>query len=180
MNAAHLIGDEPFIYAFADDLTVATPNAFQQMISLYEEFQSGILPCIKVTEDIDFDRYGIIAGEQVRGDVIRMTGAIEKPGRAKAPSNFASVGGYLFTSEVFDYLEQGLRDLPEGKEFYVTDSIIEPMLKDGKSFYGCEIQNSQRYDTGDKLEYLKTVIDFGLKHEELGKDLEAYLRSKLS
>ena len=73
-----------------------------------------------------------------------------------------------------------MRDLPEGKEFYVTDSIIEPMLKDGKSFYGCEIQNSKRYDTGDKLEYLKTVIDFGLGHEELGKDLETYLRSKLA
>lgn len=180
MNAAHLIGDEPFIYAFADDLTVSTPNAFQQMIALYDEFQGGILPCIKVENDIDFDRYGIVAGEQLRDDVLQITSVIEKPGRAKAPSNFASVGGYLFTSEVFDYLEQGMRDLPEGKEFYVTDSIIEPMLKDGKAFYGCEIQNSKRYDTGDKLEYLKTVIDFGLGHEELGKDLETYLRSKLS
>jgi len=180
MNAAHLIGDEPFIYAFADDLTVSTPNAFQQMIALYDEFQGGILPCIKVENDIDFNRYGIVAGEQLRDDVLKMTGVIEKPGRAKAPSNFASVGGYLFTAEVFNYLEQGMRDLPEGKEFYVTDSIIEPMLKDGKSFYGCEIQNSKRYDTGDKLEYLKTVIDFGLCHEELGKDLEAYLRSKLA
>jgi len=180
MNAAHLIGDEPFIYAFADDLTVSTPNAFQQMIALYDEFQGGILPCIKVENDIDFNRYGIVAGEQLRDDVLKMTGVIEKPGRAKAPSNFASVGGYLFTAEVFNYLEQGMRDLPEGKEFYVTDSIIEPMLKDGKSFYGCEIQNSKRYDTGDKLEYLKTVIDFGLGHEGLGKDLETYLRSKLA
>jgi len=179
MNAAHLISDEPFIYAFADDLTVSTPNAFQQMIALYNEFQAGILPCIKIEDDIDFDRYGVVAGKQLRDDVMKMTGVIEKPGRAKAPSNFASVGGYLFTPEVFDYLEQGMLDLPEGKEFYVTDSIIEPMLKDGKSFYGCEIQNSKRYDTGDKLEYLKTVIDFGLCHEELGKDLEAYLRQKL-
>jgi UTP--glucose-1-phosphate uridylyltransferase len=53
------------------------------------------------------------------------------------------------------------------------------MLADGHAFYGCEIQNSQRYDTGDKLEYLKTVIDFGLKHEELGPALKAYIASKL-
>jgi UTP--glucose-1-phosphate uridylyltransferase len=180
MNAAHLISDEPFIYAFADDLTVATPNAFQQMVALYDEFQGGILPCIKIKSELDYERYGVVAGEHIRDDVLKMTGVIEKPGKAKAPSDFASVGGYLFTAEVFDYLEQGLKNLPAGKEFYVTDSIIEPMLRDGKAFYGCEIQNSQRYDTGDKLEYLKTVVDFGLNHPELGKDLETYLRSKLS
>src|ERR1700710_2931328 len=73
MNAAHLIGDQPFIYAFADDLTVATPNAFQQMITLYDEFDASILPCLRITEDREFDRYGVLAGEQVRGDVLKMT-----------------------------------------------------------------------------------------------------------
>lgn len=179
MNAAHLIGDEPFIYAFADDLTVATPNAFQQMITLYDEFQGGILPCLKVTQDIDFERYGILGGKQLRDDVLRMDSVIEKPGRARAPSSFASVGGYLFTPEVFAYLDAGLANLSAGKEFYVTDSIIAPMLRDGKAFYGCEIQNSKRYDTGDKLEYLKTVIDFGLAHQELGAPLRAYLEQKV-
>lgn len=180
MNAAHLIGNEPFIYAFADDLTVATPNAFQQLIALYDEFQGGILPCIRIGRDVDYDRYGVIGGEQVRGDVIKMASIVEKPGRAKAPSDFAAVGGYLLTPDVFEYLEQGLRDLPEDKEFYVTDSIIEPMLKDGKPYYGCLVQNSTRYDTGDKLEYLKTVVDFALSHEELGSDFRAYLKQKLS
>ncbi|HSX05316.1 MAG TPA: UTP--glucose-1-phosphate uridylyltransferase [Candidatus Saccharimonadales bacterium] len=179
MNAAHLIGNEPFIYAFADDLTVATPNAFQQMIALYDEFQASILPCLRITEHQDYDRYGVLAGNPVRGGVLKMTSIIEKPGKDRAPSDFASVGGYLFTPEVFQYMEDGLRNLPEGKEFYVTDSLVQPMLADGHAFFGCEIQNSQRYDTGDKLEYLKTVIDFGLKHEELGPALRQYLASKL-
>jgi UTP--glucose-1-phosphate uridylyltransferase len=179
MNAAHLIGDEPFIYAFADDLTVATPNAFQQMISLFEEFGGSILPCLEITDDREYDRYGVLGGEQVRDDVLKMTKIAEKPGKANAPSTFASVGGYLFKPGVFDYLEQGLRDLPEDKEFYVTDSLIQPMLSDGHEFYGCLIQNSKRYDTGDKLEYLKTVIDFGLMHEELGPELKEYLTKKL-
>jgi len=179
LSAAHLIGNEPFIYAYADDLTVATPNAFQQMITLYEELGGGILPCLQVAKDVDFDRYGILGGQPVRDGVLKMDSIVEKPGRANAPSDFASVGGFLFSPEVLDYVEEGLRSLPEGKEFYVTDSLIEPMLKDGKPFFGCLIKNSQRYDTGDKLEYLKTVIDFGLAHEELGSELREYIESKL-
>jgi len=179
MNAAHLIGNEPFIYAFADDLTVATPNAFQQMITLYEELGGSILPCLKITDDREYDRYGVLAGTEVKPDVLKMSNIVEKPGKAKAPSHFASVGGYLFTPEIFNYLEQGLKDLPEDTEFYVTDSIIEPMLQDGHEFYGAIIQNSQRYDTGDKLEYLKTVVDFGLNHDELGPELREYLHTKL-
>jgi UTP--glucose-1-phosphate uridylyltransferase len=179
MNAAHLIGDEPFIYAFADDLTVATPNAFQQMVALHEEFGASILPCLKITDDRDYDRYGVLAGSEVRADVLKMTSIVEKPGKSKAPSDFASVGGYLFTADIFNYLEQGLADLPEGKEFYVTDCIIDPMLQAGRPFYGAVIQNSRRYDTGDKLEYLKTVVDFGLAHDELGPELREYIERKL-
>lgn len=178
MNAAHLIGDEPFIYSFADDLTVATPNAFQQMVTLYDEFQSSILPCLKISNDKDYSRYGIVGGQEVRSDVIKIDSVIEKPGKVDAPSDFASVGGYLFTPDIFDYLEAGQRNLPEGKEFYVTDSIIQPMLLDNKSFYGCEIQNSKRYDTGDKLEYIKTVIDFALQRPDMKDDIMAFLRSK--
>jgi UTP--glucose-1-phosphate uridylyltransferase len=179
LNAAHLIGDEPFIYTFADDLTVATPNCFEQMVALYDEFKAGILPCIKVTKDEDYRRYGIIGGQQLRPNVIKMDSVIEKPGKVDAPSDFASVGGYLFTPEVFDYLEEGMRLLPADKEFYVTDSIIQPMLLEGKDFYGCEIQNSKRYDTGDKLEYIKTVIDFALERSDMQDDILAYLRTKV-
>lgn len=179
MNVAHLIGHQPFIYAFADDLTVATPNAFQQMISLYDELQGGVLPCLKITDDRDYERYGVLGGDEVRPDVLKMTSIVEKPGKSMAPSDFAAVGGYLFTPDIFDYLDRGLARLPKGKEFYVTDSIIQPMLAEGKPFYGCVIQNSKRYDTGDKLEYLKTVLDFGLAHEELGPELRAYMEAQL-
>jgi len=109
-----------------------------------------------------------------------MDSIIEKPGRARAGSDFASVGGYLFTPEVLEYVDSGLRNLPEGKEFYVADSLVEPMLEDGKPFYGCLLQNSRRYDTGDKLEYLKTVIDFGLARDDLGPQLRTYMKEKLN
>jgi UTP--glucose-1-phosphate uridylyltransferase len=179
MNAAHLIGDEPFIYAFADDLTVATPNAFQQMIILYEELKGTILPCLRLTSDVEYDRYGIVGGTELRDGVLKMDSVVEKPGKEKAPSDLASVGGYLFTPEIFEYLEDGLKNLQADKEFYVTDSILMPMLADGKSAYGCEIKDSQRYDTGDKLEYIKTVVDFALEREDIGPELRAYLQKKL-
>ncbi len=180
MNAAHLIGDEPFIYTYADDLMVATPNCFRQMIDLYEELGGGIFPCIKIYDDGEFDRYGILGGEQIRDDVLKMTGIKEKPGRVAAPSNFASVGGSLLTPDIFPYLEKGLANLKPGEEFHLTDCIIEPMLKDGKQFFGCEIKNNTRYDTGTTMEYLKTVVDFALKRRDIGDEFRAYLQKRLA
>ena len=179
LNAAHLLGDQPFIYAFADDLTVAKPNAYQQMIARYEEFQTGIVPCLKMSRPEEYNLYGVVSGSEVRPGVVEMDGIIEKPGIENAPSDLAAVGGYLLTSECLEYLEAGVRNLKPGEEFYVTSKVIDPMLRDGKRFHACEITNSKRYDTGDKLEYLKTVVDFGLTHKELGPQFQAYLRDKL-
>lgn len=179
LNAAHLIGDEPFIYAFADDLTVGTPNAFEQMITRYNELQGVILPCIRLTEDVQYDRYGVLGGEIVSDGVLKVSEIIEKPGRERAPSDFASVGGYLLTPEVYPYLERGLKSLLPDREFYLTDEVIQPMIADGHAVYGCEIKG-RRYDTGDKLEYLKTVIDFALDHPELGQAFREYVQSKIS
>lgn len=176
MNAAHLIGNEPFIYAFADDITIAEPNTFQQMISLYEEFDGGILPCLRVSGDKQYEDYGILAGDRLRDDVLKMSGIIEKPGRANAPSDFASVGGYLLTPAVFPYIESGLSTLSSDKEFYMTDNVIQPMVNDGHAYFGCEIKNSRRYDTGNKLDYIKTVVDFALKRPDLHDDFLAHLR----
>lgn len=175
-NVKHLLGNEPFIYVFADDLIVADPNCYLQMIKLYQQYGGGVLPCIRLTEDVEYDRYGVIGGQQIEPSIINMDTVIEKPGRSNAPSDFGAVGGYLFTSEVFDYLEKGQQTLTAGKEFYLTDMVIQPMLKDGKQFYGCLLQNSVRYDTGNKLDYLKTVVDFALKHDDVKDEFREYLR----
>ncbi len=179
MNAAHLIGNEPFIFTFADDLMIAKPNNFKQMIDLYQEFQAPILPCIRICEDIDFARYGVLGGNQVRDGVLQVSAIVEKPGRDRAPSDFASVGGYLLTPDVFEYLEAGIKRLEPGKEFYATDYLLQPMIADGKNLYGCEIVNSKRYDTGNPLDYLKAVFDFALDREDVGPDLIEHLRKRL-
>ncbi len=179
MNAAHLIGNEPFIFTFADDVTVAEPNCFRQMIDLYDELQGCILPCIRISEDADFDRYGILDGKQLRDDVLQASRFVEKPGRAAAPSNFASVTGYLLTPDTFGYIEAGKKRLKPGQEFYASDHVLQPMMADGKPMYACEIKNSTRYDTGTPLDYLKTVFELALQRDDIGSELGDYLRKKL-
>lgn len=176
LNAAHLIGDEPFIYAFADDLTVGKPNAFQQLIGHYETYGGIIIPSIRATQDVDYDRYGILGGQEIGTGVMKVDHIVEKPGKDKAPSDFAGVGGYLLTPEVFGFLESGLQNLQPDREFYLTDEVIEPMIAAGHPVYGTII-DGKRYDTGDKLEYLKTVVEFALAHPELGDDFRTYIKS---
>lgn len=179
MNASHLIGDEPVLYTFADDLTIGSPNLFEQMIAWHEEFGGSIVPCVRATTDKDYESYGIIAGEAVREDVLRATTIVEKPGRDKAPSDFAGIGGYLLTPDVFEYLEKGSQNLEKGQEFYLTDAVLRPMMEDGKDVYGCLIKSEGRYDTGNPIDYLKTVFDFALQRDDIGPELAEHLRKKL-
>lgn len=179
LNVAHLIGDEPFIFIFADDLIPSTPNRFVQMIELYKEFDSSILPCIRVTQDDEYSRYGMVAGEQVRDGVIKMSGLVEKPGKENAPSDLASIGGYLLTPDVFNYAAKSLETLPKDAEFYLSTYALEPMLEDGKNLYACELKNSKYYDTGNKLGYLQAVVDIGLAHPEVGEGFRQLLEERL-
>lgn len=178
LNVRHLIGNEPFIYAFADDLTVGSPNVFEQLIQHHNTYGGIILPSIKIEQDVDYDRYGILGGSLIKNDILRVDRIVEKPGKENAPSDFAAVGGYLLTPAVFPYLEEGLKRLKKDTEFYLTDAVLEPMIADGHYIHGALIQG-KRYDTGDKLEYLKTVVDFAFMDKTVGADFEAYLRRKL-
>lgn len=179
-NAAHLISrDEPFIYAFADDLIVASPSRFQQMIDLYEQRGGTILSCKRVTDDTEYDRYGIAAGEELEPGLLKVSHIVEKPGKDKAPSNLASVSSYLLEGSFFDYLEKA-RDQYDGEGEFIFQPVMQQMIDDGHSYFATEIKDSTYYDTGDKLEYLKTTIDFGLNHPELGAELHEYLKSRLS
>lgn len=176
-SVEHLIGDEPFIYTYADDLIEATPNRFVQMVALYEELQGPIFPCIRVTEDKDFARYGIMSGQEVRSGIVKMDAIIEKPGRDKAPSDLASVGGYLLTPEIFTYIDR--MPQPEaGKEFMIQPAMSQ-MIADGQALYACALQEAHYFDTGDKLEYLKTIVDFALRRPDLGDAFRDYLRTKV-
>lgn len=178
MNVAHLIGDEPFIYAYADDIIEATPSHFEQMIAKYLELDGCILPCMKAKSDEDFDRYGIVAGEEAGSGIIKANAIVEKPGRQAAPSDFASVGGYLLTPEIFEYLERLRIEQEDAPEFQIQP-IIKAMMDDGKPYFAYEIENAEYFDTGNKLEYLKTLVDFGLRREDIGNAFKEYLEKRI-
>lgn len=176
LNAEHLIAGEPFIYTFADDFVVAEPSRFKQMIDLYNRTGSSVLTCVRVEKDEDYKRYGIVAGEEIEPGVLKMSTIIEKPGKEAAPSNLASVSGYLFTADIFSYLHRAQDQLQEGQEFY-QQTAMQMMIDDDKELLAYEVKNGKYYDTGNKLEYMKTVVDFALKHDDLKDDFMAYLRS---
>ena len=177
--ASHLIRhDEPVIYTFADDFIAASPSRFRQMIMAAERLDGAVLSCKKIVDDAEFDRYGVVNGEQIQEGVIKMSNIVEKPGKINAPSNLASVSSYLLPGEIFTYLERA-KETFDGQGEFTIQPIMQQMIDDGFNFYGVEITNGTYYDTGDKLEYLKTVIDFGLRDVQFGDQLRHYLTERL-
>lgn len=178
--ASHLIGEnEPFIYTFADDFIVSKPSRFEQMITAADTYNGAVLSCKRIVDDAEYDRYGIVAGEKVDDGVIQLSHIVEKPGKESAPSSLASVSSYLLSGEFFTYLDDA-RDKHDGVGEFMIQPIIQKMIDEKHKYYACEIKNGTYYDTGDKLEYLKTVIDFGLAHNELGSALKEHLKKRLS
>lgn len=177
--AAHLMSsDEPFIYTFADDFFVATPSRTRQLIDTHMEHSGSVYACRRVISDSEYEKYGIIAGEEIGDSTMKVNKIVEKPGKENAPSNLASVSSYLLDSAMLKYVEKAAETFDGNGEFTIQP-IMQQMINDGHSFYAREITDGTYYDTGDKLEYLKTVIDFGLKHDELGPELRDFIRQKL-
>lgn len=174
MNVRHIVGDEPFIYTWSDDFIKASPTRFKQLLAVYEEFNAPVLASIRATKDEDYDRYGFAGGVQIRDGLIDVESIIEKPGKENAPSDLANVSGFILTPDIFGYMDQARSALSEGSELYYNDAL-KLMLEDGKKVYAAEIKDGKYFDAGNKLEYMKTVIEFGLNHKEIGGDFKKYL-----
>jgi UTP--glucose-1-phosphate uridylyltransferase len=180
LNAAHLIGDEPFIYTFADDFVQATPSRFQQLIDVRSRRGGSVLTCVHRDADIDYERYGYVAGKELAPGLLDVQTVIEKPGsREKAPSSLATVSGYLLDPVIFDYLQKQLETHDSAKGEFAIQDAMQAMTTDQHHIYACEIASGTFYDTGNPLEYLKTVFDFALQREEIRPELSEYLRKKL-
>lgn len=176
LNVRHLIGDEPFIYAWSDDFIRAKPSRFKQLLKVYEKYKVSCLASIKATKDEDYERYGFAGGREIEPGIIDADTIVEKPGKKNAPSDLATVSGFVFTPDIFGYLDKAFKNLKEGDELYYNDAL-KLMLADGKKIMAVEIKGGKYYDTGNKLEYLKTVIEFALRHKDLNGEIKKYLKS---
>jgi UTP--glucose-1-phosphate uridylyltransferase len=176
LNVRDVIGDEPFIYTWSDDFIVSTPPRFEQLISVYKKYNCSVLASIRAQEDEDYSRYGFAGGKEIEPGLIDMDTVIEKPGKAKAPSDLANVSGFLFTPDIFNYLEKVLTSLKPGEEFYYNDAL-RLMMADGHRVLAKEITDGTYYDTGSKLGWLKANVDFALADPKLKNEFQKYLRS---
>jgi len=176
LNVRSLVGNEPFIYTWSDDFIDAKPNEFAQLITVNKEFGCSVLGSVRAQSEADYDRYGFAGGEEIRPGLIRAETIIEKPGKANAPSDLATVSSFLFTPDIFKYLDQVMANLKPKQELFYND-MLSLMLKDGKKIIAAEIKGGKYYDTGNKLEYLKTITEFALRHPGLGAKYKEYLKS---
>lgn len=174
LNVRHLIGDEPFIYTWSDDFIVSQPSRFKQLLKAYERYGCTCLGSIRARRDEDYERYGFTGGKEIEPGVMAVDKIIEKPGKAKAPSDLANVSGFIFTPEIFKYLDKVLAELKAGEELWYNDAL-KLMIEDKKQILAVEIKGGKYYDTGNKMDYLKTVVEFALKHPEINKEFKQYL-----
>jgi len=167
------IENEPFAIVWGDEFIYATPPRLKQMIDVYEKYQGVVISGVRIDKKEDLSRYGIADITKVEGNVYKINEIVEKPDPEKAPSNLATHGAYIVPSEIF----KALKEIKPGKggEIWLTDAIN--FLRDkGVPIYAVEIENGKYYDTGNKIEYIKTVVEMALKHQDLNGEFRKFLK----
>lgn len=171
LNARHVIGDEPFAILWGDEFIHSNPPRLKQMIDAWDTYGVPNISAVRVPE-ASVNKYGIADIADIAERVYKINTIVEKPEPGTAPSNLATHGAYIMPPRLFEILA----DTPTGRdgELWLVDAISA--LAKEQDIYAIEIQNGKYYDTGNKLEYLKTVVEFGLKHPDLNGDFRSFLK----
>ena len=176
LQAAAFVGDEPFAVLLGDDLIDVRDHLLERMLAVQAEHGGCVIALLDVGRE-NIDKYGAVAVEP-RGDgggtgdeVVTVTGLVEKPPVDEAPSSLAIIGRYVLAPEVFDVL----RATPPGRggEIQLTDALAT-LVERGVPMHGV-VFGGRRYDTGDRLDYLKAVIRLAVERDDLGPPLRAWL-----
>jgi UTP--glucose-1-phosphate uridylyltransferase len=177
LQAASFVGDEPFAVLLGDDLIDARDHLLEQMLAVRDEHGGSVIALLDVGRE-NIDKYGAVAvepsGHAGAGDeVVRITGLVEKPPVEEAPSSLAIIGRYVLAPEIFAVL----RETPPGRgdEIQLTDALATLVAR-GEPVHGV-VFSGRRYDTGDRLDYLKSVMQLALDRADLGPDLAVWLKS---
>ena len=174
LSAEPIIGDEPFAVMWGDEFIYAKPPRLKQMIDAWNKYGGVMISGVRIETKDHLSRYGIADLEPIDEQVYKIKRIVEKPLPANAPSNLATHGAYILPPEIFP----ALKNLKPGKngEIWLVDAINE-LKRQGIPIYACEIKNGKYYDTGNKLEYLKTVIEFALQHSEINGEFRKFLKN---
>jgi UTP--glucose-1-phosphate uridylyltransferase len=168
--AGHVGPDDSFAVLLGDDLLEPGSDFLERMVAVHERTGRAVIALMEVPED-QVSLYGIATVEPgERPGEHLVTGLVEKPDPTDAPSNLAVIGRYVLPGSIFDVLE----GLPPGRggEIQLTDAL-EHLAAD-EPIVGLTL-DVPRYDTGDKLGYLKANVAFALRRDDLGPALRTWL-----
>ncbi|WP_336791191.1 UTP--glucose-1-phosphate uridylyltransferase GalU [Paenibacillus sp. MMO-177] len=170
--ARSFVGNEPFAVLLGDDIVQSEDPCLSQLIRVYDRYQSSVVGVQRVADE-DVSKYGIIAprGSSIEPSVFFLDGLVEKPSKKAAPSNYAIMGRYVLSPEIFDILEH--QTPGAGDEIQLTDAIKK--LNDQRNVLAYNFEGV-RYDVGDKFGFIKAQLDFALQRDDLQKDVLGYLQ----
>ncbi|MCX7523460.1 UTP--glucose-1-phosphate uridylyltransferase GalU [Microbacterium sp. STN6] len=175
LRAKMHVGEAPFAVLLGDDIIDARDVLLKRMLQVQAERNATVVALLEVDPD-QIHMYGAAAVETTdEDDVVRVTGLVEKPNKDVAPSNLAIIGRYVLRPEVFEILEHTKPG--KGGEIQLTDAL-EEMAGDVEGtggVYGV-IFRGRRYDTGDRLDYIKAIVQLAVDREDLGVGLRPWLR----
>lgn len=168
--ARHHVGNEPFAVLLGDTIMDSAIPVTQQLIDTFETYRSTVIAVETVPAD-KVNRYGIVGGKALSDRIMELSTLVEKPAIDKAPSTFAIAGRYILTPEIFAAIEQ----TPKGKnnEVQLTDALL--LLLKRENLYSHLIEG-KRHDIGNKLDFLKTTVEFALKRKEFAGPFLKFLK----
>ncbi len=169
--AAPFVGDEVFAVMLGDDLIDANDHLLEQMLDVQAAHGGSVIALLEVGMD-NIDKYGAVAVEATESEgVVRITDLVEKPPREQAPSSLAIIGRYVLPPEVF----AALRDTTPGAggEIQLTDAI-RSLARAGEPVHGV-VFTGRRYDTGDRLDYLKAIVRLAAERDDLGPAFREFI-----
>jgi UTP--glucose-1-phosphate uridylyltransferase len=177
LQAAAFVGNEPFAVLLGDDLIDERDHLLEHMLAVQAEHGGSVIALLDVGRE-NIDKYGAVAIEpgtqtSMDGDeVVRVTGLVEKPPVEEAPSSLAIIGRYVLAPEVFEVLRTTAPG--RGGEIQLTDALAT-LVERGEPLHGV-VFSGRRYDTGDRLDYLKAVVRLASERDDLGPAFTAFLR----
>lgn len=164
------VGNQPFAVLLGDTITVSKKPVIQQLMDVFNNYQAPIIGLEEVDPTLVY-RYGVIDGEKEGLRLYKANDFIEKPSVESAPSNLVIGGRYIFTANIFDYLDKVTPGV--NNEIQLTDAIR--LLLQEHDAYGYQYEGT-RYDVGNTLDFIKTNVELGLQNKKIGPKLKEWLK----
>ena len=174
LRARMHVGHEPFAVLLGDDLIDERDVLLSRMIEEQQSRQATIVALLEV-DPKSAHLYGVATVEPTDDvDVVRITGLVEKPAPGTAPSNYAVIGRYVLRPEIFDVLEKTKPG--KGGEIQLTDALQELAADDIAGGVFGVVFRGRRYDTGDRVDYIKAIVQLAVERDDLGPELRPWLK----